>query len=235
MPLITGSILSKKLAPGSQGLVMDVTFGSGAFMTDPARARELAALIAGVGTGAGCQTVALSTDMNETLGTAAGHATEVLEVIAYLRGDGPREPRLHAVTAGLAAELLVIGGLAPDVEAGLAAVGEERVPGRWVGGRAVRVDGRHSRWWPGRPAGPPRPARGPGPGRGAGARGPSGLDRRSRYAGAWSRDCGSGRRAYATRRGDRHRRGVLRGATDRDAGVRGRRIDGGPRARCGIR
>ena len=125
VPLITGSILSKKLAAGLGGLVMDTTFGSGAFMTDPERARELATLIAEVATAAGTPTVALLTDMNECRGRTAGHATEVREAIAYLRGDGPREPRLHEVTARLSAELLVIGKLAPTVEAGLAAV--ERV------------------------------------------------------------------------------------------------------------
>lgn len=125
MPLITGSILSKKLAAGLSGLVMDVTYGSGAFMTDPAQARELATIIAQVATAAGCPTVAMLTDMNETLGRTAGHATEVLEAIAYLRGDGEREARLHEVTAGLAAQLLVIGRLAPDLPAAHAAV--ERV------------------------------------------------------------------------------------------------------------
>jgi thymidine phosphorylase len=125
MPLITGSILSKKLAAGLSGLVMDVTYGSGAFMTDPAQARELATIIAQVATAAGCPTVAMLTDMNETLGRTAGHATEVLEAIAYLRGDGEREARLHEVTAGLAAQLLVIGRMAPDLPAAHAAV--ERV------------------------------------------------------------------------------------------------------------
>ncbi|MFN8622388.1 MAG: thymidine phosphorylase [Chloroflexota bacterium] len=121
LPLITGSILSKKLAAGLSGLVMDVTFGSGAFMSTVEPARELARAIVDVATAAGCPTVALLTDMNEVLGRAGGHAVEVAEAIAYLRGDD-REPRLHAVTAGLAAELLVIGGLAADVEAGLAMV-----------------------------------------------------------------------------------------------------------------
>jgi len=125
VPLITASILSKKLAAGLGGLVMDTTFGSGAFMTDAARARELATLIAEVATAAGTPTVSLLTDMNECRGRHAGHAVEVREAIAYLRGDGAREPRLHEVTATLAAELLVIGGLATDVTAGLAAV--ERV------------------------------------------------------------------------------------------------------------
>jgi thymidine phosphorylase len=125
MPLITGSILSKKLAAGLRGLVMDVTYGSGAFMTDPDQARELATIIAQVATAAGCPTVAMLTDMNETLGLSAGHATEVLEAIAYLRGDGEREARLHEVTAGLAAQLLVIGGLSPDRSAAHADV--ERV------------------------------------------------------------------------------------------------------------
>jgi thymidine phosphorylase len=124
LPLITASILSKKLAAGVAGLAMDDTFGSGAFMTAPEPARELAAAIVDVATAAGCRTVALLTDMNEVLGRTAGHAVEVAEAIGYLRGHD-REPRLHAVTAGLAAELLLMGGLATDLEAGRAAV--ERV------------------------------------------------------------------------------------------------------------
>ncbi len=119
--LITASILSKKLAAGLHGLVMDVTFGSGAFMGTLDDARTLAGGIVEVANGAGCPTTALLTDMNEVLGTAAGNAVEVREAIAYLRGDGPREPRLHAVTIALSAELLVTGGLFADTMAAAAA------------------------------------------------------------------------------------------------------------------
>ncbi len=113
IPLITASILSKKLAAGLDGLVMDVKFGSGAFMGTLARARELAESIVSVAAGAGLRTRALLTDMNQVLGLAAGNALEVVEAVAFLAG-GVREPRLDAVTRALAAELLLLGGLAAD-------------------------------------------------------------------------------------------------------------------------
>jgi thymidine phosphorylase len=112
--LITSSILSKKLAAGLAGLVMDVTFGSGAFMATAEDARALAESIVAVANGAGCRTTALLTDMNEVLGTAAGNGVEAREAIAYLVGEGGpdgREPRQHEVTMALSAELLVTGGL----------------------------------------------------------------------------------------------------------------------------
>ncbi len=127
--LITASILSKKLAAGLHGLVMDVTFGSGAFMSTLDDARSLARGIVEVANGAGCPTTALLTDMNEVLGTTAGNAVEVREAIAYLRGDRPREPRLHAVTMALSAELLVTGGMFPDTMAAAAACEEALATG----------------------------------------------------------------------------------------------------------
>ena len=114
VPLITASILSKKLAAGLQGLVMDVTCGNGAFADSRSMALELARSIVSVAGGAGLKTTALVTDMNQVLGTTVGNALEVVEAVRYLRGDGLREPRLHAVTLALGAELLVLGGLAAD-------------------------------------------------------------------------------------------------------------------------
>jgi len=114
IPLITSSILSKKLAAGLACLVQDVTFGSGAFMATAEDARTLADTIVAVANGAGCRTTALLTDMNEVLGTTAGNAVEAREAIAYLLGEGgpdAREPRQHEVTMALSAELLVTGGL----------------------------------------------------------------------------------------------------------------------------
>ena len=114
VPLITSSILSKKLAAGLAGLVMDVKSGSGAFMRTEEDARTLAESIVTVANGAGCRTTALLTDMNEVLGTTAGNAVEVREAIDYLAGEGgpaAREPRQHEVTMALSAELLVTGGL----------------------------------------------------------------------------------------------------------------------------
>jgi thymidine phosphorylase len=124
VPLITSSILSKKLAAGLVGLVQDVTFGSGAFMGTEEEARALAVDIVGVANGAGCRTTALLTDMNEVRGTTAGNAVEVREGIAYLAGEGgpaAREPRQHEVTMALSAELLVTGGLFGSAEAARAA------------------------------------------------------------------------------------------------------------------
>jgi len=111
IPLITASILSKKLAAGLRCLVMDVKLGSGAFMRTQEDAKELAESIVAVANGAGCRTTALLTDMNQVLGTTAGNAVEVREAIAYLAGDGEREPRQHDVTIALSAELLVTAGL----------------------------------------------------------------------------------------------------------------------------
>ena len=116
--LITSSILSKKLAAGLAGLVMDVKFGSGAFMGTAEDARSLAESIVAIANGADCPTTALLTDMNEVLGTTAGNGVEVREAIAYLTGEGGpggREPRQHEVTMALSAELLVIGGLFASV------------------------------------------------------------------------------------------------------------------------
>ena len=111
--LITASILSKKLAAGLQGLVMDVKVGNGAFCPDLAAARALATSIVEVAGGAGLPTVALVTDMNQVLGTTAGNALEVREAIDFLTGAA-REPRLLEVTLALAAPLLVLGGLDGD-------------------------------------------------------------------------------------------------------------------------
>lgn len=115
--LITASILSKKLAAGLDGLVMDVKFGSGAFAETLDDATALAESITQVGTGAGMPTVALVTDMNQVLGTSAGNAVEVAEAVDLLTGGG-RDERLYAKTRALVAEALVLGELADDVDAG---------------------------------------------------------------------------------------------------------------------
>jgi thymidine phosphorylase len=116
IPLIVASILSKKLAAGLGALVMDVKFGSGAFMAERADADELARALVEVAGGAGLPTVALLTDMDQVLGSSAGNAVEVLEALEYLGGTG-RDPRLHEVTLALAASLLVQGGLYADEDA----------------------------------------------------------------------------------------------------------------------
>src|SRR5688572_1161326 len=116
IPLITASILSKKLAAGLGHLVMDVKFGSGAFIEDFDRATELAQSLVQVATGAGLSCTALLTDMNEVLGRTAGNAIEVRESIDHLTGRA-REARLHEVTIALAAELLAQCGLFADRDA----------------------------------------------------------------------------------------------------------------------
>jgi thymidine phosphorylase len=120
IPLIVASILSKKLAAGLGGLVMDVKVGSGAFLPELDEARELGEAIVEVAVGNGLPTSALITDMNQVLGRTAGNAVEVREAIDSLRGDGT-EPRLREVTLALSAELLRLGGLEADLGAGRAA------------------------------------------------------------------------------------------------------------------
>jgi thymidine phosphorylase len=121
IPLITASILSKKLAAGLSGLVMDVKFGNGAFMGRLEDARELARSLATVATGAGLPTTALLTDMNEPLGSAAGNALEVRYAVDYLTG-ARRETRMHDIVCALGGFMLVRGKLAKDIDAGVDAM-----------------------------------------------------------------------------------------------------------------
>ncbi|KLN61390.1 thymidine phosphorylase [Kiloniella spongiae] len=111
IPLITASILSKKLSAGLDRLVMDIKVGSGAFSNTLAMAEELAATIVNVANGAGLPTRALITDMDQVLGSSAGNALEVREAWSYLSGE-KKEVRTDAITTSLCAELLILGGLA---------------------------------------------------------------------------------------------------------------------------
>jgi thymidine phosphorylase len=113
VPLITASILSKKIAAGLQGLVMDVKVGSGAFMDTMDKARELANSIIGTAARAGLKTHAVITDMNEVLGTTAGNALEIEESVLYLRNE-VRESRLDEVVIALCAEMLLVAGVETD-------------------------------------------------------------------------------------------------------------------------
>lgn len=133
LDLITASILAKKLAAGLTGLVMDVKFGSGAFLADPEASRALAQSIVDVATGAGTKTVALQTDMNQCLGRTAGNAVEVRESIDALVDPGRAEPRLMAVTRELCAEMLTIIDLQPDLEAARAKVDQVLADGSAAG------------------------------------------------------------------------------------------------------
>ncbi|QBR50372.1 thymidine phosphorylase [Erwinia sp. QL-Z3] len=115
IPLITASILAKKLAEGLDALVMDVKVGSGAFMPTFEQSELLAQSIVGVANGAGCKTTALLTDMNQVLASSAGNALEVREAVRFLTGEY-RNPRLLEVTLALSAEMLVSGGLAANTD-----------------------------------------------------------------------------------------------------------------------
>jgi thymidine phosphorylase len=111
--LITASILSKKLAAGLGGLVLDVKVGSGAFMSTAAEGRALAESLVLVANAAGLPTSALVTDMSQPLASAAGNSVEVSYTLDYLTGKR-REARFHDVTLALSIEMLVLGGLAQD-------------------------------------------------------------------------------------------------------------------------
>ena len=121
IPLITASILSKKLAAGLDALVMDVKVGSGALVPTLDGATALAESLVTVAESAGLRTVALLTDMGQVLGDDVGNALEIREVIDFLTGKR-REARLGAVTAALASELLVLGGAAGNLADAVAAV-----------------------------------------------------------------------------------------------------------------
>ncbi|KJZ20619.1 thymidine phosphorylase [Loktanella sp. S4079] len=109
--LITASILSKKLAAGLEGLVLDVKCGSGAFMKTPDDARALATALVGASNGAGCKTEALITDMNAPLAPALGNAVEVAVCMEVLSGNVAAAPRLYELSVALCCQLLEMHGV----------------------------------------------------------------------------------------------------------------------------
>ncbi len=129
IPLITASILSKKIAAGLECLVMDVKVGTGAFMESADDARELGSSIIGTAARAGLRASALITDMNEVLGRTAGNAVEIRESVRYLRNEY-REPRLDDVVLSLVAEMQLIAGLESDPEEARQRADEEITSGR---------------------------------------------------------------------------------------------------------
>lgn len=129
VPLITASILSKKLAAGLGALVLDVKSGNGAFMARARDASALAKSLVEVANGAGLPTTALVTDMNQPLASAAGNAVEVANAVGFLTGDA-RDRRLADVTLALAAEMLVSAGIARSRKDGLARAQEALDSGR---------------------------------------------------------------------------------------------------------
>ena len=109
IPLIASSIMSKKIAEGTSALVLDVKTGAGAFMSDPAKAAELAHVMVGLGKRAGVKTIALVTAMDVPLGLTAGNALEVRESVEVLSGGGPSD--IVELTVLLAREMLEIAGI----------------------------------------------------------------------------------------------------------------------------
>src|SRR5690606_12315701 len=109
VPLIASSIMSKKIAEGTEALVLDVKVGAGAFLPEIDRARRLAETMVRLGQDHGVRTVALLTDMDAPLGRACGNGLEVAEAVEALRGGGP--PDLVEVTLALAREMVALAGL----------------------------------------------------------------------------------------------------------------------------
>ncbi len=128
IPLIASSIMSKKLAEGVDGLVLDVKTGSGAFMSREEDARELARVMVDIGKGMGRKVRALLTNMDQPLGVCVGNALEVWESVQVLRGKGPEDVR--ELTLTLAAHMLELGGLVASVEEGYARAREALEDGR---------------------------------------------------------------------------------------------------------
>ena len=126
IPLIASSIMSKKIAEGTDALVLDVKFGSGAFLPDPERGRELARTMVGLGAAHGVRTTALLTAMEQPLGRTVGNAVEVEESVEVLAGGGPDD--LVEVTLALAREMVELAGLDVDPADALA---DGRAMDRW--------------------------------------------------------------------------------------------------------
>jgi pyrimidine-nucleoside phosphorylase len=132
IPLIASSIMSKKIAEGSNALVLDVKCGDGAFMKERAKAQALAEAMVAIGARAGVRTEAVLTDMDAPLGRAVGNALEIAECLDTLKGRGPDD--LTIVVARLAARMIVLAGLEPDAGAALA-----RAQSALSSGRALEV------------------------------------------------------------------------------------------------
>jgi pyrimidine-nucleoside phosphorylase len=140
-PLIASSVMSKKIAAGSQAILLDVKTGEGAFMKTIEDARELARLMVSIGVLSGLKVVALLSDMNQPLGEAVGNALELKEAIATLHGKGPQDFREHCLVA--ASHMLVLGRKVADLEAGRKMAEQALAEGRaWENFRTlVRVQG----------------------------------------------------------------------------------------------
>jgi pyrimidine-nucleoside phosphorylase len=130
IPLIVASIMSKKLAAGLDALVLDVKTGTGAFMREEEKARELARALVATGNGAGVRTEALLTDMSQPLGRAVGHAFEVVECLELLRGEGHERARpVLDLSVELSAHMVALTGRAASLDAARARVREALTSG----------------------------------------------------------------------------------------------------------
>ena len=133
IPLITASILSKKLAAGLDFLIMDLKCGNGAFMSDFKNAKSLADSIVNVANAAGTKTSAIITDMNQVIGSSVGNALEILETVNYLKNIHV-DSRLHNITLSLASHLLVNAGLFSSL-----AQAEEKLLNNLSSGKALEI------------------------------------------------------------------------------------------------
>jgi len=131
IPLIASSVMCKKIAAGSQAIVLDVKMGSGAFMRDLPQAEELAGLMVDIGRRCGRVVVALISDMNQPLGEAVGNALELAEALRTLAGGGPEDFRQHCLE--IAGHMLVLAGKAADLR-----IAKERVSAALADGSALQ-------------------------------------------------------------------------------------------------
>lgn len=138
IPLISASIMSKKLAEDLDGLVLDVKTGTGAFMTDADRARELATTMVGIGEAHGTDVVAYLTDMNQPLGNEIGNASEIRESIAILKGEGPED--LTELVELFGGEMLRLGGAAASTDDGRMAIRAAVADGRGLAAFATMLE-----------------------------------------------------------------------------------------------
>ncbi len=116
IPLIASSIMSKKIASGTDALIIDVKTGAGAFMKTLSESRALAEALVGIGKGVGMQCMAMITDMNQPLGNAVGNALEIKESIEVLKGNGPTD--LEQLIVVLGGYMAIMGGKVKTIEAG---------------------------------------------------------------------------------------------------------------------
>ncbi|MDE1549014.1 pyrimidine-nucleoside phosphorylase [Jeotgalibaca caeni] len=127
LPLIASSIMSKKLASGADAIVLDVKVGAGAFMKTAEAAEELAHAMVKIGNLAGCQTMAIISDMSQPLGRAVGNALEVQEAIETLKGNGPSD--LEELCLELGSQMVYLGGKAEDLDSAKALLKEKLANG----------------------------------------------------------------------------------------------------------